>query len=75
MKLKQLLRLSLAVIVVLTFVWSGWGVWIFLTLAVLMVAHPYIPEKEELTLKEKIAGWGCMVILVITFIPVPVQIY
>ncbi|PKL17356.1 MAG: site-2 protease family protein [Spirochaetae bacterium HGW-Spirochaetae-5] len=66
---------ALAAMVVLTFIWPGWGVWIFLTLFVLMVAHPRIPEREELSFKEKVAGWLCMVILVITFIPVPVEIY
>ncbi len=66
---------ALAAMVVLTFIWPGWGVWIFLTLFVLMVAHPRIPEREELSFKEKVTGWLCMVILVITFIPVPVEIY
>lgn len=66
---------ALAGIFVLTFIWPGWGVWIFLTLLVLMVAHPRIPEKEELSFKERVIGWLCMVILVITFIPVPVEIY
>lgn len=67
--------ISLAGLVILTFVWPGWGVWIVLTLLMLMVAHPKIPQTEELSLKEKAAGWLCMVIFVITFIPVPVTIY
>jgi membrane-associated protease RseP (regulator of RpoE activity) len=66
---------SLAALFILTFIWPGWGIWIILTLLILMVAHPVIPETTELSLKEKAAGWFCMVILVITFIPVPVQIY
>ena len=66
---------ALAAMVFLTFIWSGWGVWIFLTMFMLMVAHPRIPEREELSFREKVLGWLCMVILVITFIPVPVQIY
>ncbi len=66
---------ALAGMVVLSFIWPGWGVWIVLTLFVLMVAHPQIPEREELSFKEKIIGWLCMVILVITFIPIPVEIY
>jgi membrane-associated protease RseP (regulator of RpoE activity) len=66
---------ALAGMVFLTFIWPGWGVWIFLTLFVLMVAHPQIPEREELSFKEKVTGWLCMVILIITFIPVPVEIY
>ena len=65
---------SLIAIIVLTFIWPGWGVWILLTLFMLMVAHPRVPEGPELTVKEKAAGWLCMLILVLTFIPVPVQI-
>ncbi len=66
---------SLAALIVLTFIWSGWSVWIILTLLLLMVAHPEIPETVELSFKEKVAGWLCMVIFVITFIPVPVRVY
>jgi len=67
--------ISLLGLVILTFIWPGWGVWIILTLFILMVAHPKIPQTVELSLMEKAAGWLCMIILVITFIPVPVQIY
>ncbi len=66
---------AFAGLIILTFIWPGWGVWIFLTLLMLMVAHPYIPERQELSFIEKLTGWLCMVILVITFIPVPVQIH
>jgi len=66
---------SLASLCVLTYFWPGWGVWILLTLIVLMVAHPPIPEVIELSVKEKAAGWFCILILVLTFVPVPVQIY
>ena len=61
-------------LIVLSFVWNGWIVWIVLTLSVLMVAHPYIPETRRLSLPEKIIGWFCMAVLVMTFIPVPVEI-
>jgi membrane-associated protease RseP (regulator of RpoE activity) len=66
--------ITLAALVILTFIWPGWSVWIILTLLVLMVAHPRVPETEQLSLKEKIAGWFAMAVLVLTFIPVPVQI-
>ncbi len=66
---------SLAGLAVLSFVWPGWAVWIVFTLVLLMVAHPKVPETVELSFGEKAAGWFCMVILVITFIPIPVQIY
>ncbi len=66
--------LSLAVLVFLSFVWPGWCVWIIAAFFILMVAHPYIPATSELSLKEKAAGWFCMLILLLTFIPLPVQI-
>jgi len=66
---------SLALLVILSFIWPGWGVWIVFTLFILMVAHPQIPQTSELSLKEKAAGWFCMIILVVTFIPIPVEIY
>lgn len=65
---------SFAGLLCLSFVWPGWGVWIFMTLFIFMVAHPKVPDAG-LSLKEKAAGWFCMVVLVITFIPVPVTIY
>ncbi len=65
---------ALAALVVLSFFFYGWILWIIMTLVVLMVAHPYIPEKRELTTGEKVAGWVCMAILLATFIPVPVKI-
>ncbi len=67
--------ISLALLLMLSFIWPGWIVWVILTLLFLMVAHPKIPQTVELSLKEKAAGWFCMVILIITFIPIPVEIY
>jgi len=66
--------LMLAVLVVLTFIWPGWGLWVVVTLLLLMVAHPPIRETTPLTLKEKMAGWFCMMVFILTFIPVPVQL-
>jgi membrane-associated protease RseP (regulator of RpoE activity) len=59
---------------VLSFFWYGWAIWIFIIMFFLMVAHPPIPEGRELNLFEKGMGWFCMVIFVLTFIPVPVEI-
>lgn len=59
---------------VLSFFFYGWILWILITFFFLMVAHPYIPDGPELTFKEKIMGWSCMVIFILTFIPVPVEI-
>ncbi len=66
---------AFVMLALLSVFWQGWIIWIILTLVVLMVAHPYIPVSDDLSLKEKTAGWACMGILVMTFIPVPVVIY
>ena len=66
-------RLSLAGLCVLSFIWQGWVVWIVLTLLFLMVAHPEIPVETPLTPVEKAIGWLCMIILIVTFVPVPVN--
>lgn len=65
--------IALAAIVAMSFVWEGWIVWVILTLLVLMVGHPEVPEGAPLSAKEKALGWFCMAILVMTFIPVPVD--
>jgi len=60
-------------LVVLSFFWYGWILWIIMALSFLMIAHPPIEKTCELSIAEKIMGWGCMVIFLITFIPVPVK--
>ena len=64
---------ALTALVILSFFWYGWAVWIIITLFILMVAHPPVPEGPELAWYEKAAGWSCMAILLLTFIPVPVE--
>jgi len=66
--------LALAALAVLTFIWPGWGLWVAITLLILMVAHPPIREAAPLSFKEKAAGWFCMMVFILTFIPVPVQL-
>ncbi len=63
----------LAGLCVMSVIWQGWIVWIALTLFFLMVAHPEIPEEKPLSKMEKVIGWSCMVILVLTFVPIPVD--
>jgi hypothetical protein len=38
-----------------------------------MVAHPEVPEEEKLSAAEMALGWLCMAILLVTFVPVPVD--
>jgi len=56
---------------VATYFFYGWALWIIIILFFLMVAHPYVPDGQKLTLTEKIMGWSCMVIFILTFMPVP----
>lgn len=64
---------TLAGLVILSFIWPGWIVWIAMTLIILMVAHPAVPEGAELTIFEKISGWFCIAIFILTFVPVPIE--
>jgi len=67
--------ITLAVLLVLSFYWPGWIVWIIIILALVKVGHPYVHEAGiKLTFTEKVTGWICMLILVLTFVPVPVTI-
>ena len=61
-------------LVALSFVWPGWLVWVFITLFFLMIGHPVIRDNTALSRNEKLLGWSCVVIFLLTFIPVPVQI-
>lgn len=65
--------LMLAGLAGMAVIWQGWIVWIVLTLFLLMVAHPEVPERESLTAAEKTMGWTCMAIFAITFVPVPLE--
>ncbi|MCX8123437.1 MAG: site-2 protease family protein [Spirochaetes bacterium] len=58
----------------LAILWPGWVVWIILTLTLLMVGHPYIPDGIPLNNCERVIGYICMVIFILTFIPKPVSI-
>jgi membrane-associated protease RseP (regulator of RpoE activity) len=72
---RQLVAGWIAVIclVGLSIIWQGWLVWLVLTFLFLMVAHPEVPEGEPLSMAERAMGWACMAILVLTFVPVPVD--
>jgi membrane-associated protease RseP (regulator of RpoE activity) len=66
---------ALAVLTAISFIWYGWIVWVLLALLVLMIAHPHVPDGAPLSLSEKVTGWLCMLILLLTFIPMPVEIF
>jgi len=59
---------------VLSFIWYGWIIWLIISLLILMIAHPDVQKGQDLSFWEKVLGWSCMIIFVLTFIPVPVEI-
>jgi len=59
---------------VLSFGFQGWILWLIIILFVLMVAHPFVEKGENLNWREKALGWFCMIVFILTFIPVPVKI-
>jgi hypothetical protein len=60
-------------LVVLSFIWQGWILWILIALLFLMIGHPPVDEGRPLSFKERVIGWTCVFILILTFIPVPVS--
>jgi len=65
---------AFAALIVLSFVWPGWIVWVILVLLFLMIGHPPVEDPTPLGVGEKIIGWSCVVIFILTFIPVPVTL-
>jgi membrane-associated protease RseP (regulator of RpoE activity) len=65
---------ALTGLVILSFFWPGWLVWVAITLMFLMVGHPQIADNSNnLSAAEKVVGWLCIIIFIITFIPMPVK--
>ena len=65
---------AVAGLAVLAFFWPAWSVWIVITFLILMVAHPYVPEEQPLSQIENTIGWLCMIIFILTFVPMPLDI-
>jgi membrane-associated protease RseP (regulator of RpoE activity) len=62
-------------LIILSFIWPGWIVWIILSIVLLKIGHPPIEDMSMLSTREKIIGWFCIIIFLLTFIPVPVKIF
>jgi membrane-associated protease RseP (regulator of RpoE activity) len=60
-------------LVILSFIWPGWIVWIILSLVLLKIGHPKVEDSNELSFGEKMIGYVCIIIFLLTFIPVPVK--
>jgi len=65
---------AFAALIILALVWPGWIVWIVLVLLFLMIGHPPVNDPTPLTMGERIMGWSCVIIFILTFIPVPVTL-
>ena len=64
---------AFAGLILLSFFWQGWILWIIIALLFLMIGHPPIENGSDLSFSEKLIGWSCVFIFIITFIPIPVK--
>lgn len=69
-------RVVLAALVVLGVVGSYvWLVWAFIAWRIIRTTHPPVLVEEPLGPWRTMLAWGALVLFVLTFTPVPVQIY
>lgn len=64
---------AVAGLALLAFFWPAWIVWIVITFVLLMVAHPPVPEAQPLSRIEQAVGWLCIIIFILTFVPMPLD--
>jgi membrane-associated protease RseP (regulator of RpoE activity) len=67
----------LAVLAALGTQWWGWWLWagLILVLGRGTIAHPPVfDESHPVPLSRRIAGWACLVILVLTFVTIPIEV-
>jgi membrane-associated protease RseP (regulator of RpoE activity) len=60
-------------LVIFSFFWQGWIVWLIITFAFLMIAHPPVPDIGNLTRFDYFIGILCILIFFLTFIPKPID--
>ena len=58
----------------LGFYWAGWWVWAFIVLVVGLKHPPVTDESVSLLRVHKVLGWLSILVLVLTFIPVPIDL-
>ncbi len=61
-------------LIILSIIWPGWIVWIILSLVLLKIGHPPVGNGVRLSFGEKMLVYFCILIFLITFIPMPVKI-
>ncbi len=66
--------IAVAGLLVMSYFFMGWFIWIIFTFSFLKVGHPPVPQSTPLTIREKIIGWSIALLLFITFIPVPISL-
>lgn len=54
--------------------WPGWIVWAFILKQFIGVHHPVVPIRQQLSTGRTIAGWFCIALFILTFIPMPFDI-
>ena len=64
---------AFAALLVMSYFFIGWLIWIPLILIIIKVGHPPVAEDVKLSLGEKLIGLACIAILALTFIPVPIR--
>ena len=63
-----------AFLLFLVYFWPNWGVWAILLLVITRFKSASLEDEEVLLQKNhKIAGYAAIVILVLTFVPVPIE--
>jgi membrane-associated protease RseP (regulator of RpoE activity) len=51
--------------------WPGWMLWVFILRRFIGTAHPSIGPSNGLSPGRRVAGWLCIAVFILTFIPVP----
>ncbi|MFH0976522.1 MAG: site-2 protease family protein [Spirochaetota bacterium] len=64
---------AFAGLIVLSFIWIGWVVWVVLSLVLLKIGHPPVYDTDGLSTGEKAIAWICIIIFLLTFMPLPVD--
>jgi len=61
-------------LIALGFYWSGWWVWSFFVLLMGLKHPPVLDESVSLLGGHKVVGWLSLLVLVLTFTPVPIDL-
>jgi len=67
-------RLFFVVLLVMGFYWSGWWVWAVLVLLMGLKHPPVLDESVPLLKIHRVIGWVSIAVLLLTFIPVPIDL-